>query len=389
MNDQNSFGFETRAIHAGQKPDPVTGAIMTPISMSSTFKQVSLGVHTGYEYSRTGNPTRNAFEVCAATLENADWGLAFASGLAATASVLNLLDLGDELLVSDDVYGGTGRYIRNIGKGLKYRFIDTTDVETVRNNISEKTKMIWLETPTNPTLKISDILAISLVARKANPNIILVVDNTFMTPYFQKPLDLGADIVVHSVTKYLNGHSDVVMGFACGKSEDLGNKLKYIQNGMGAVPSPFDSFLALRGLKTLPVRMERHQLNAMAIAKWLEGHEKVEKVAYPGLESHLQHELAKKQMSGFGGMISFWLKQTDEGLDSVKRFIESLQIFALAESLGGVESLVEHPAIMTHASVPAENRVKLGISDNMIRLSIGIETLDDLIADLEQALNIL
>lgn len=250
--------------------------------------------------------------------------------------------------------------------------------------------MIWLETPTNPTLKISDISAISLIAKQvkqAKQNIILVVDNTFMTPYFQKPLDLGADIVVHSVTKYLNGHSDVVMGFACGKDEDLGHQLKYIQNGMGAVPSPFDSFLALRGLKTLHVRMERHQLNAMAIAKWLEAHDKVEKVAYPGLESHLQHELAKKQMTGFGGMISFWLKETDKGINSVKRFIESLQIFALAESLGGVESLVEHPAIMTHASVPLENRIKLGISDNMIRLSVGIETLDDLISDLEQALN--
>lgn len=377
-----SYGFATNAIHAGQEPDKVTGAIMTPISMSSTFKQVSLGVHTGYEYSRSGNPTRKAFEDCVATLENGKWGLAFGSGLAATTSVAHLLNPGDEILIADDVYGGTGRYFRKLSKGLKYKFVDMTNVHNVRTAISGDTKMIWLETPTNPTLKISDISAIAEIA-KIVKGIILVVDNTFATPYFQRPLDLGADLVVHSVTKYLNGHSDVVMGCVIGSSDELRDRLGYIQNGLGAVPSPFDCFLALRGIKTLHIRMDKHQANAMAIANWLEKHERVERVVYPGLESHPQHELAKLQMTGFGGMISIWLKG---GLSETKKFIESLKIFCLAESLGGVESLVEHPGIMTHASVPAEDRIKLGISDNMVRLSIGIETLDDLIADLQQAL---
>lgn len=375
----NSYGFATNVIHAGQEPDPVTGAVMIPISMSSTFKQKSLGIHTGYEYSRSDNPTRNAFERCAASLENAGWGLAFASGLAATASIVHMLERDDEVVVMDDVYGGTGRFFRNISQGPVYKFVDMTDFENVKNTITDKTRMIWLETPTNPTLKISDIKAIS---KRISDNIIFVVDNTFMSPYFQKPLDLGADLVMHSVTKYMNGHSDVVMGFVCGKDDDLYNRLKYIQNGMGAIPSPFDSFLALRGLKTLHVRMERHQYNALNIAKWLERHSCVDKVRYPGLESHPQHELANSQMTGFGGMISFWLK---DGAD-VKKFIESLKIFTLAESLGGVESLVEHPAIMTHASVPIEHREFLDITDNMIRLSVGIETLDDLIDDLQQAL---
>ena len=374
----NNYGFATNAIHAGQKADPITGAIMTPISMSSTFKQKSLGVHTGYEYSRSDNPTRNAFEACAASLEHGEWGLAFASGLAATASIAHMLERDDEVLVMDDVYGGTGRFFRNISQGPVYKFVDMTDAENVRGAITSKTRMVWLETPTNPTLKISDIKAIK---NMINDTIIFVVDNTFMSPYFQKPLDLGADLVLHSVTKYMNGHSDVVMGFVCGKDDGLYNRLKYVQNGMGAIPSPFDSFLALRGLKTLHIRMERHQYNALAIAKWLEKHKNVDKVRYPGLESHPQHELAKSQMSGFGGMISFWLR---DGV-CVKKFIESLKIFTLAESLGGVESLVEHPAIMTHASVPIEHRENLGITDNMIRLSVGIETLDDLMDDLKQA----
>lgn len=376
-----NYGFATNAIHAGQEPDPITGALMTPISMSSTFKQKSLGVHTGFEYSRSGNPTRKAFEDCAAALENGTWGLAFASGSAATASIAHLLDQGDEILIMDDVYGGTGRYFRSLSSCL-CKFIDMTNVDNVKNAISPKTRMIWLETPTNPTLKISDISEIANLA-KLSDNIILVVDNTFMTPYFQKPLDLGADIVVHSVTKYMNGHSDLVMGVAIGKNISLFNRLKYIQNGIGAVPSPFDSFLALRGLKTLHIRMERHQENAIAIAKWLENNTNVSNVSYPGLESHPQHDVAKKQMSGFGGMICFWLKGD---VENTKKFLESLNVFSLAESLGGVESLVEHPGIMTHASVPRDERIKLGISDNMVRLSVGIETLNDLLIDLEQAL---
>jgi cystathionine gamma-lyase len=377
-----SYGFATNAIHAGQEPDRITGAIMTPISMSSTFKQVSLGVTTGYEYSRSGNPTRKAFEDCVSTLENGKWGLAFASGLAATTSVAHLLNPGDEVLIADDVYGGTGRYFRTLSKGIKYKFIDMTNADNVKNAVSSETKMIWLETPTNPTLKISDIAAISKIS-KIIKDIILVVDNTFATPYFQRPLDLGADLVVHSITKYLNGHSDVVMGCVVGNSDELKDRLAYIQNGLGAVPSPFDCFLALRGIKTLHVRMNKHEENALAIAKWLEKHERIERVAYPGLESHPQHELAKRQMTGFGGMISVWLKG---GINETKQFIESLKIFCLAESLGGVESLVEHPGIMTHASVPTEDRIKLGISDNLVRLSVGIESLDDLIADLTQAL---
>jgi cystathionine gamma-lyase len=384
MSDHSSsHGFATKAIHAGQRADQTSGAVIIPISLSTTFQQTSPGVHTGFEYARTGNPTRNAFEDCVAALENGTWGLAFSSGLGATASITAMFQQGDEIICMDDVYGGTYRYFTKISshQGMSYKFVDLTNPSNLEAAISEKTKMVWLETPTNPTLKISDIRAIAEVTRSRG--VLLAVDNTFMSPYFQRPLDLGADLVVHSVTKYLNGHSDVVMGVVCGKDPELQKRLKFIQNGMGAIPSPFDSWLALRGLKTLPLRMQQHAKSAQAVAEFLEGHPKVEKITYPGLPSHPQHHLAKTQQHGFGGMITFWLKG---GEAESRRFLENVKIFALAESLGGVESLIEHPAIMTHASVPSEERKKLGISDNMVRLSVGIETLDDLIRDIQNAL---
>lgn len=371
--------FATNAIHAGQKPDPTSGAVIVPISLSTTFQQVSPGQHQGYEYSRSGNPTRDAFEACLATLENGKWGLAFASGLSATATLTALFKSGDHIVVGDDVYGGTRRYFSRIAvnQGLTFSFIDFTDLEAAEKSITPNTKLLWLETPTNPTLKISDIQAISEIAKKKN--VLLAVDNTFMSPYFQRPLELGADLVVHSVTKYINGHSDVVMGLIVGNDPELWQRLKFVQNGIGAIPSPFDSWLALRGVKTLHLRMVRHEESALVIANFLEKHDKVDKVRYPGLASHPQHELAKKQMHGFGGIITFWLKG---GLAESRRFLESVKIFALAESLGGVESLIEHPAIMTHASVPEEERAKLGISDSMIRLSVGVEDVNDLLQDL-------
>jgi len=378
-------GWATKAIHAGQPHDPNTGAVIFPISVSSTFAQASPGVNKGFEYARTGNPTRNAFEQCVAAVEGGKHGLAFASGLAATTTLLHLFSSGDHIVCIDDVYGGTNRYFNRIcapHSGIKFSMVDVNDPAKLEEAITPQTKLIWLETPTNPTLKICDIRAIADRAHKSN--ILVLVDNTFMSPYFQRPLELGADIVLHSVTKFINGHSDVVMGVIATNSDDLNKRLRFLQNGMGAVPSPFDCFLAMRGLKTLHVRMREHEKNAMAIARFLEAHPKIEKVIYPGLPSHPQHEIAKKQMSGFGGMITIYLKG---GLDESRIFMENLKLFALAESLGGVESLVDHPGIMTHASVPLEQRAKLGIKDNLIRFSCGIEDLNDLIADLTQALN--
>jgi cystathionine gamma-lyase len=378
------LGFSTRAIHAGQSPDPTTGAIMTPVYLTSTFVQESPGVHKGWEYSRTHNPTRKAYENCMASLENGNHGFAFASGCAATTTIMGLLKNGDHVIAMDDMYGGTFRLFDKVLKpmGLNFTYTDLTKVDNFSKVITPQTKLVWLETPTNPTLKLADIMQISKIAK--TKNILVVVDNTFMSPFFQKPLDLGADIVVHSATKYLGGHSDMIGGIAVTKSADLAERLAFLSNSMGAIQSPFDSFLALRSLKTLPLRMKAHSSNALQIAKYLEKHPKVEKVMYPGLESHPQYDLAQRQMSGFGGMITFFIKG---GLPEARRFLEGVKVFALAESLGGVESLIEHPAIMTHASVPADIRRELGISDTLIRLSVGIEDISDLLQDLENAFN--
>ena len=387
MSDNNNpQGFETKAIHAGQQPDPTTGAIMTPIYASSTYVQQSPGVHKGYEYSRSHNPTRKALEDCIATLENGSAGYAFASGMAATATVLEILDSGDHVIAMDDLYGGTYRLFENVRKrsaGLDFTFANLSDLDNLESSLQENTKMIWVESPTNPLLKLVDLQAVAAFAKKHN--LIAVCDNTFCSPYVQKPLEFGFDLVVHSATKYLNGHSDVVGGIVvCAQErQDLVDQMFYLSNAFGSIMSPFDSFLVLRSLKTLAVRMERHCNSALYVAKYLEQHDAIEKVYYPGLESHPQHSLAKRQMNGFGGMISVVLKG---GLTSATQFLESTQLFALAESLGGVESLIEHPAIMTHASVPAAIRNEIGIVDGLVRLSVGIETLEDLIADIEIAL---
>lgn len=383
LEGNQKLGFGTLAIHAGQSPDPRTGAVMTPIYQTSTYAQESPGKHRGYEYSRTDNPTRTAYHECVAALENAKHALAFASGLATTAAIMHTLKAGDHVVCCDDVYGGTFRIFDKVFKrlGLEYTFVDLSDSSKLESAIKPNTKMLWLETPTNPMLKVLDIAALTSIAKKRG--VISVVDNTFMSSYFQKPLNLGADIVVHSVTKYMNGHSDVVGGVLATNSDELYKELKFMQNAVGGVPAPLDCFLVMRGLKTLHVRMERHAQNAMAIARFLEKHPKVDRVIYPGLESHPQHQIARKQMSGFGGMITFFIKG---GLEDARRFLERVKIFTLAESLGGVESLIEHPAIMTHASIPAETRKQLGIHDNLIRISTGIEDLQDLHADLEQAL---
>lgn len=383
---KNKQGFETRAIHAGQEPDPTTGAIMTPIYTSSTYVQESPGVHKGYDYSRSVNPTRKALEACIADLEGSSFGYAFASGMAASATVLELLDSGDHVIAMDDLYGGTYRLFENVRKrsaGLNFTFCDLSDLDTLEDSLNEKTRMIWIETPTNPLLKIADLEAISTFAKKNN--LISVCDNTFCSPFIQNPLELGFDIVVHSATKYLNGHSDLIGGVVvCSQEkEDLANELLYLQNAVGSIMNPFDSFLLLRSLKTLPVRMERHCSSAQTIASYLESHDSIEKVIYPGLTSHPQHEIAKKQMNGFGGMISVVLKG---GLSSATSFLERTNIFSLAESLGGVESLIEHPAIMTHASIPAEIREEIGISDGLVRLSVGIESIEDLLEDIDNAL---
>ena len=383
---KNKQGFDTRAIHAGQEPDPTTGAIMTPIYTSSTYVQESPGVHKGYDYSRSINPTRKALEACIADLEGSSYGYAFSSGMAACATVLEVLHSGDHVLAMDDLYGGTYRLFEDVRKrsaGLKFTFSDLSDLSTLKSSITSNTKMIWVETPTNPLLKIVDLAEIAKFAKENN--LISVCDNTFCSPYVQNPLELGFDIVVHSATKYLNGHSDLIGGVVvCSNQKpELADQVLYIQNAVGSIMSPFDSFLLLRSLKTLAVRMERHCENAMKIASFLENHKAIEKVIYPGLKNHPHHEIASKQMRGYGGMITLILKG---GLDSAKSFLERTEIFSLAESLGGVESLIEHPAIMTHASIPPEIREEIGISDGLVRLSVGIESLDDLIQDLEVAL---
>ncbi|MBL7716798.1 MAG: cystathionine gamma-synthase [Bdellovibrionales bacterium] len=383
MEKSNKHGFGTLAIHAGQPADPNTGAVMTPVYQTSTFAQKSPGVHTGYEYARTDNPTRTAYQACVAALENGKYGLAFSSGLAASDALMHTLESGDHVVVCDDVYGGTFRIFDKVftRAGIEFTFVDLSDLKKAEAAFRPNTKMLWMESPTNPMLKILDIEALAKLAR--SKKVLSVVDNTFMSAYFQKPLNLGADIVVHSVTKYMNGHSDVVGGMIVTSNDRVYEELKFLQNAVGGVPGPWDCFLVMRGLKTLHVRMERHAENAMKVAKYLERHPRVEKVIYPGLESHPQHSIAKKQMSGFGGMITFFLKG---GLPEARRFLEKVKVFTLAESLGGVESLVEHPAIMTHASIPAETRKQLGIHDNLVRISVGIEDVTDLIADLEQAL---
>ncbi len=378
MNDRK-LRFDTLAIHAGQHPDPTTGAIMTPVYLTSTYVQDGPGVHKGYEYSRTQNPTRHALEACLAALEGGRHGLAFASGLAATDAVLHLLSAGDHVLFSDDVYGGTFRIFDKVFRrhGLAFDAVDMTDPANVARALRPETRLVWIESPTNPMLKLVDLAAVSTIAREHGAR--TVVDNTFATPCFQRPLAHGIDVVVHSTTKYLNGHSDVVGGAIVTDDGDLHARLAFLQNAVGGVPSPMDAFLVLRGLKTLPVRMERHGRNALAVARFLEAHPQVERVAYPGLASHPQHALACRQMTGFGGMLAFVIRG---GLPAATAFLRAVRIFACAESLGGVESLIEHPAIMTHASVPKETRDKLGIADGLVRVSVGIESADDLVEDL-------
>ncbi len=376
--------FETRAIHMGQEADTATGATITPIYQTSTYTHLGLGNHRGYDYSRADNPTRHALEVALASLECGKYGLSFASGLAATSTVLTLLKAGDEIVAGDDLYGGTVRLFDRVFSNfnLKFNYVDGTNPKSFESAITEKTKLIWLETPTNPLLRITDIKEVSKIAKAKK--VILAVDNTFASPYFQKPLDLGADIVVHSTTKYLGGHSDVVGGAIITSNDDLYQKLKFYQKSVGAVSGPFDSWLVLRGIKTLALRMKKHEENAIQIAEFLSTHPKIKKVNYPGLKSHPQHELAKRQMSGFGGMISF---EVNGGKDEVKRIVESTKLFALAESLGGVESLIGHPLTMTHAEVPQAHRDKLGLTENLIRISVGIEAAGDLINDLKSALD--
>lgn len=375
--------FETRAIHAGCEPDPGTGAIMTPIFQTSTYVQESPGKHKGYDYSRTQNPTRKALEQNVASLEDGRCGLAFASGMSAAAAITQLLDSGDHIVCCDDVYGGTFRLFEQVLK--RYRldcdFVDMSRVQSFEEYLKKNTKLVWVESPTNPLLKCIDIEAVARITKKHH--ILLAVDNTFATPFFQKPLNLGADIVMHSTTKYLNGHSDVIGGVIVVNDQDLYERLRFLQNAVGAVPSPFDCFLVLRGIKTLAVRMEKHGENAIKIARFLENHPKVKRTVYPGLESHPSHAVARKQMSGFGGIITFFIHG---GLEAARDFLERVKIFSLAESLGGVESLIEHPGIMTHASVPKEIREKTGITDDLIRLSVGIENVEDLIEDLKHAL---
>jgi cystathionine gamma-lyase len=380
----NRLGFSTRAIHAGQHPDPTTGAVMTPIYATSTYAQESPGVHKGFVYARGHNPTRFAFEQCVADLESGTSGFAFGSGMAAASTVLELLSPGDHVLAVDDLYGGTYRLferVRRRSAGLDFSYVDLTDAAALEAAIRPNTKMIWVESPTNPMLKLVDLEAVAAVARRRG--IVTVADNTFASPWVQRPLELGFDLVLHSVTKYLNGHSDIIGGVVvAGENREIADQLKFLQNSVGGILSPFDSFLALRGLKTLALRMERHCDNGMKVARWLEGRGDVARVLYPGLPSHPQHELARRQMHGFGGMITAVL---DRDLEGTRRVLERCRVFTLAESLGGVESLIEHPAIMTHASIPPEQRAALGIGDGLIRLSVGVEDAADIIADLEQA----
>jgi cystathionine gamma-lyase len=385
MSSKDTHGLGTRAIHAGQSPDPSTGAVMMPIYATSTYAQASPGVHQGYEYSRSHNPTRFAYERCVAALEGGTQGYAFASGLAATSTVLDALDSGSHVICMDDVYGGTYRLferVRRRSAGLDFSFVDLNDMAALEAAVTPATRMIWCETPTNPLLKIVDIARLAEFARKRG--IWLAVDNTFSSPILQRPLELGAHLVMHSATKYLNGHSDMVGGMlVVGDDARLAEQLTFLQNAVGGIQGPFDSFLALRGLKTLHLRMKAHCENAMALADWLQSHPAIERIAYPGLISHPQHELAKRQMDGFGGMVSVWIKG---GAAAARRVMERTELFTCAESLGGVESLVNHPAIMTHASVPAERRAALGVDDNLVRFSVGVEDLADLRADLESAL---
>ncbi len=382
---RDDHGLGTLAIHGGQSPDPTTGAVMQPIYATSTYAQSSPGVHQGFEYSRTHNPTRFAWERGVASLEGGSRGFAFASGLAATSTLLELLDSGDHVIAMDDLYGGSYRLferVRTRSAGLSFSFVDLTDPAAFEAAIKPETKLVWIETPTNPLLKIVDIPRLAEFARARG--ILLAVDNTFSSPILQRPLELGAHLVMHSATKYLNGHSDIVGGIVVvGDDSELAEKMTFLQNAVGGVQGPFDSFLALRGLKTLHLRMKAHCGNALHLAQWLEQHPAVEKVMYPGLASHPQHELAKRQMHGFGGMVSVWLKG---GLPAARRFMERTELFACAESLGGVESLVNHPAIMTHASIPAERRAALGVTDNLVRLSVGVEDVTDLQRELASAL---
>jgi cystathionine gamma-lyase len=383
--DKKRAGFATRGIHAGQAPDPTTGAVMPPIYATSTYAQASPGDHKGYEYSRTQNPTRMAFERCIADLEGGTHGFAFGSGMAATAIVLDMLDAGSHVVAMDDLYGGTGRLfdkVRSRSAGLRFSYADLSRDGALEEALRPDTKMIWIETPTNPLLKLVDLQAVSSIANERG--ILLVVDNTFATPWSQRPLEFGADIVVHSVTKFLNGHSDMVGGIIVVDDDELAEQVGFLQNSVGSILGPFDSFLALRGLKTLALRMERHNSNADAIARWLVGHPAVDRVIYPGLEDHPQHDLAMKQMGSGGGIVTYFVVG---GLDVTRQVLERCRVFTLAESLGGVESLVNHPAIMTHASVAEDKREILGISDNLIRLSVGVEDVDDLVADLDQAMD--
>jgi cystathionine gamma-lyase len=385
MTRPNQLDFATRCVHSGHEPDPTTGAVMMPIYATSTFVQQSPGVHKGYEYARTQNPTRMAYERCIADLESGSAGFAFASGLAASATVLELLDHGAHVVAADDLYGGTRRLFEKVRKrtaAMRTTYVDLTDAAALNDAITPDTRMVWVETPTNPLLKLIDLEKIATIARKRG--VLTVADNTFASPYTQRPLEAGFDIVLHSTTKYLNGHSDMVGGVAVvGDNADLKERLGFLQNSCGAISGPFDSFLALRGVKTLALRIERQSASALEIAQRLEKHPKVKRVIYPGLASHPQHALAKRQMKVFGGMISVELQG---GIDEARAFLEKCRLFALAESLGGIESLIEHPGLMTHASVPAEVRAELGITDGLVRLSVGIEDPADLIADLEAAL---
>ncbi len=377
--------FATRAIHVGQEPDPATGATIVPIYQTSTYTQDAPGEHRGYEYSRTANPTRSALEECVASLEGADHGLAFASGLAATIAAMSLLSPGDHIVAGDDLYGGTYRLFDKVlprTGGLEFTYADTTDPKAVEEALRPETKLLWIETPTNPMLTLSDIARLSEMARERGA--MVAVDNTFASPYFQNPLSLGADVVVHSTTKYMGGHSDVVGGAVATSDPDLYEGMKFYQNAAGGVPGPFDSWLVLRGLKTLAVRMRQHEENALAVAEFLQGHPQVETVSYPGLPSHPQHELAKRQMSGFSGMVSFTLKG---GAEAAYAAVQRTRVFSFAESLGGVESLITHPATMTHAAIPREQREARGVTDGLMRLSVGIEDKEDLIADLEGAIS--
>jgi cystathionine gamma-lyase len=377
------FGFETRAIHAGQQADPMTGAVVTPLYLTSTFQQTAPGEHRGYDYSRSGNPTRSAYEACLANLEGGRHAFATPSGCAGTTLIVQLLSAGDHVVACDDMYGGTPRLFDHVFArlGIEFTYVDLTNPAALGAALRPKTRLVWIETPTNPLMKLADIAAIANAAHAAGAW--LAVDNTYASPYFQRPLELGADLVLHSTTKYVNGHSDLVGGAVVTNDEALAQRLKFIANAAGAVQSTFDAFMCLRSVKTLAVRMRAHEQNALAVARFLESHRKVERVVYPGLPSHPQHALAKKQMHGFGGMLALYVKG---GVAEATRLLSNVRVFTLAESLGGVESLIEHPAIMTHASVPAARRAAIGIADNLIRVSVGIESTKDLIDDLDRAL---